>query len=292
MAGWRWLFLIEGFITLLIGIASFFLMPASAVQTKAWYRPKGWFTDREATIVVNRVIRDDPHKGDMHNRQAITPKRLWNSMKDFDLWPIYAIGLICFIPQSPVTYYQILVLRSMGFNTLNVQLLVIPSAVCHIFTLLNITWISGKLNQRALVGVWHNLWILPCVIALYTWPDLIKNPWGTYVLIKVLLSFPYCNAINVAWTSSNSNNVGSRSVAAALYNMMVQCGSIIGSNIYREDDKPLYQRGNRDLVIINIISICLFLFTKAYYVWRNKSRDRVWKAMSREVNCTCSNFCW
>lgn len=36
---------------------------ASAVQTKAWYRPNGWFTDREVKIVVNRVLRDDPSKG-------------------------------------------------------------------------------------------------------------------------------------------------------------------------------------------------------------------------------------
>jgi hypothetical protein len=57
------LFLIEGIITLAVGLASFFLMPASAVQTKTWYRPKGWFTDREIGIVVNRVLRDDPTKG-------------------------------------------------------------------------------------------------------------------------------------------------------------------------------------------------------------------------------------
>jgi predicted MFS family arabinose efflux permease len=284
MAGWRWLFLLEGLITLIIGIASFFLMPASAVQTKTWYRPKGWFTDRELTIVVNRVLRDDPRKGDMHNRQAITPKRLWNSMKDYDLWPLYVLGLICFIPQTPVYYYQTLVLRSLGFSTLNVQLLVIPYAVFHIITLLSITWISEKLQQRALVGVWQNLWTLPCVVALYVWPDLIKNQWGTYALITVLLSYPYCHAINVGWVSTNSNNVGSRSVSAALYNMMVQCGGIIGSNIYREDDKPLYRRGNRNLVIINIVSICWFLFTKAYYVWKNKSRDRKWNAMSYEVS--------
>jgi hypothetical protein len=59
----RWLFLIEGLITLAIGFTSFFLMPASAVQTKTWFRPNGWFTDRELTIVVNRVLRDDPSKG-------------------------------------------------------------------------------------------------------------------------------------------------------------------------------------------------------------------------------------
>ena len=63
ITGCRWLFLIEGLITLVIGFTSFFLMPASAVQTKTWYRPKGWFTDRELSIVVNRVLRDDPSKG-------------------------------------------------------------------------------------------------------------------------------------------------------------------------------------------------------------------------------------
>ena len=26
--------------------------------------------------------------GDMHNRQAITPKRLWKAICDYDLWPV------------------------------------------------------------------------------------------------------------------------------------------------------------------------------------------------------------
>jgi len=218
MAGWRWLFLLEGAITLIVGLASFFLMPASAVQTKTWFRPKGWFTDRELTIVVNRVLRDDPRKGDMHNRQAITPKRLWSAMTDYHLWPIYALGLICFIPQSPPTYYLTLILKQLGFSPINVQLLVIPSAVGHIIMLLIITWVSEKLNQRALVAVFQNIWTLPCIIALYTWPGLVVEKWKTYALMVVLLSYPYCHAINVAWISKNSNNVGSRSVSAALYN--------------------------------------------------------------------------
>ena len=45
-AGWRYMFLIEGGLTLLIGLASFYMMPPSPTQTRAWYRPKGWFTER------------------------------------------------------------------------------------------------------------------------------------------------------------------------------------------------------------------------------------------------------
>lgn len=102
------------------------MMPASAVQTKAWFRPKGWFTDREVYIVVNRVLRDDPSKGDMHNREAITPRRLWKALGDYDLWPLYLIGLFAYIPQGPVKYYITLILRNSGFDTFTTNLLTIP----------------------------------------------------------------------------------------------------------------------------------------------------------------------
>lgn len=64
--------------------------------------------------------------------------------------------------------------------------------------------------------------------------------------------------------------------------MAAQIGMIISSNIYRNDDKPQYRRGNRNLMAINLLAIVLFLFTKAYYVWKNKRRDKIWNAMSKE----------
>ena len=61
-------------------------------------------------------------------------------------------------------------------------------------------------------------------------------------------------------------------------------GSIIAANIYRNDDKPLYKRGNRNLIGINAMVIILFILAKIYYVVKNKIRDRKWNAMTPQVN--------
>jgi len=64
--------------------------------------------------------------------------------------------------------------------------------------------------------------------------------------------------------------------------MCVQVGSIISAYIYVDSDSPLYHKGNQTLFGINLLAIALFLLTKAYYIWRNKQRDRVWNALTEE----------
>ncbi|KAL2848604.1 major facilitator superfamily domain-containing protein [Aspergillus pseudodeflectus] len=280
--GWRWLFLIEGSLTLLIGLASFFKMPASAVETKTWFRPKGWFSDREVGIVVNRVLRDDPSKGDMHNRQAITLSRLWSALSDHDLWPIYLLGLLVYTPMVPIRTYITLTLKGVGFDTFVTNLLIIPYNITHILMLNGLTHLSERLNERSLVSMIQPLWVLPCILTLRFWSGAMVDAWGTYSIMTVLLSYPYAHAILVGWTSKNSNNVGTRTVSAAVYNMSVQMGNVIGNNVFRADDAPRYTRGYSVLLGLNLLGIALFLGTKVYYVKRNQYRDRVWAGMTDE----------
>lgn len=132
-AGWRYLFLIEGTLTLVVGVISFFYLPPSPTQTKGWLRgKKGWFSEREEIIMVNRVLRDDPSKGDMNNRTAVGPRDLWRSLCDYDNWGLYLIGLLAYVPMGPPTAYLTLTLQSLGFGTFNSNLLTIPSSVLFI----------------------------------------------------------------------------------------------------------------------------------------------------------------
>ncbi|KAF8508619.1 allantoate permease [Hysterangium stoloniferum] len=281
--GWRWLFLIEGLITLSIGVATFFQMPPSPTQSKAWFRPKGWFTEREEVIMVNRVLRDDPTKSDMHNRQGLNLKDLWKGALNFDLYPIYILGLMFGLPSGPPSQYLTLSLKNLRFSTLDINLLTIPSTVAGLFTLIGITLLSEVFDSRSLVAAMQDVWVLPCLIALYILPAH-PHPWTFYTVASVLLSYPYVSPlVLVAWASRNAGGVANRTINASLYNMFVQASAIVYANIYRADDAPRYVRGNRNLIIICAVNIfVLYPGTRFYYKWRNVQREKRWNAMSEE----------
>ncbi|KAK9476988.1 major facilitator superfamily domain-containing protein [Lipomyces japonicus] len=281
--GWRWLFLIEGAITAFVGIWSALLMPPSPTKTASWFRgKKGWFTPREETIMVNRVLRDDPSKGDMHNRQALNFTSFWKSLCDFDLWPIYIIGLLFFIPSSPVGTYMTLTLRGLGFTTFQSILMVLPYQVLSIICLLLNTYAAQKWeNIRCYLGIFQQVWCLACLIPLRVFSEETSK-WSKYSVLVVLLSYPSCHAIQVGWTSRNSNTVRTRTLSAAMYNMFCQLGGIVSNNIYRADDKPLYHRGNQALIGIACMNIVVYGLAKIYYLYRNKQRDAQWDALTSE----------
>ncbi|KAJ5490159.1 Major facilitator superfamily domain general substrate transporter [Penicillium expansum] len=279
---WRYLFAYEGLITGVIGIIAYFWMPASPVQTKGGLRGKdGWFTEHEEKIIVNRVIRDDPSKGSMHNRQAVTPRRLWESLKDYHMWPIYALGLVWMIPTTPAVGYLTLQLRSQGFTTFQTNLLVIPSAVIAIITMIAITWVAERTNQRLLWGVGVEVWNLVLLIALELLPER-SMPWPRWAILTLLVGGPSIHPVVVALTSRNAGSVRTRTVASALYNMSVQISGIAGANVYQAKDAPYYRKGNKVLIALAVVSGFLFAVAKFYYDWWNKKNSAKWNAMTSE----------
>ncbi|KAF4916860.1 putative transporter [Colletotrichum viniferum] len=280
--GWRWLFALEGGLTAVIGILSWFYLPPSPTQSAGGLRGKdGWFSEREEIIMVNRILRDDPSKGGMHNRQGLTLKLLWSALCDWDLWPIYLYGFTLLIPVQPVTAYMTLNLRALGFDTFQTNLLTVPAYVLFFIQLIGWTQFSERFNNRFFTVFIYSVWVFPLLLALELLPST-ASPWSWYAVTALTIGYPYVHSILVALTSRNAGTVRTRTVGSAVYNMTVQASSIIASNIYRTDDAPLYRRGNKVLLAITAWNAVFAWIIKGYYMWRNKKRDDVWKNMSQQ----------
>ena len=209
-------------------------------------------------VMVNRIIRDDPSKGDMHNRQAINFSLLWEALKDYDMWPVYLLGLTWSVPQTPSQSYITLIIGSLGFNTFQTNLLTIPAYALFVIQLITWTRLSEYVNNRFLFVLLCQIWMLPLLIALEVLPGGSMYNWVRYVLNLLLVGYPYIHAIlgmelglrdvstyrylqsTVALVSRNAGSVRTRTVGTALYNMCVQLSNIISSNVSRLQSTSCY----------------------------------------------------
>lgn len=279
---WIYIFAFEGLFTGVVGLIAFLWIPASPVQTAGILRGKnGWFNEHEEKIVVNRILRDDPSKGDKGARDGLHLKEMWKALQDYHLWPMFAVGCIWWLPLTPTAQYLSEEIKIAGFSTLDTLLLVIPSAVVSIICMSSITWIAERTNQRFLWGAAANCWVLAMLLGLYLLPP-VQMKWSRWALLTLLVGCPNVQPVMSALTSRNAGSGRTRTVAPALYNMATQISNIAASNVYRENDLPYYYNGNRVLIGCACASIVLFLLNKVWFDYWNRVYRSKWNAMTSE----------
>ncbi|PWY95256.1 MFS general substrate transporter [Aspergillus sclerotioniger CBS 115572] len=292
-SGWFWLFLIDGLLTFLIGLVSLFYLPTSPTNTKSVLVPRPWYTEREEVIMINRLLRDDPSKGLTHINERATLRDILSAWKDPSMWGLYFIGLVAYIPQSPIQSYLSLTLTRLGFDTFDANMLSIPSAALQIILMLAVSKSSDIFGERTFHCFFGEFWSLPLLIALLKLPDHGYN-WPRFTISTMISGYPYFHPIVSAWISENTFDVKKRAITAATYNVIVQVGSIISSRewflhpppllleIYRSSDSPYYYTGNKVLISLCVLSLVVFVAQRELLRYLNRQKERKWQAMSPE----------
>ncbi|KAL4938478.1 hypothetical protein BDV06DRAFT_225959 [Aspergillus oleicola] len=192
--------------TFTIGVASSLIMPQSPAKTKGNWNSEGLLHREGREDYRQPIIRDDPQKGGMHNRQALSVHQIWECTKDHDIWPLYTLGLFG-LPKYPIDQYLRLSFRQFGFNPIQTNLLSIPSIVGSSITMLLITVFSELVNNRSFVAMAEDFSLLPSFAALLALPDPI-SPWTYFAKLRT-------HSIQVTWTSRNAGSVQNRTISAA-----------------------------------------------------------------------------
>ncbi|KAG0226747.1 hypothetical protein BGW42_003437 [Actinomortierella wolfii] len=283
LTGWKWLFLIEGVGTVLVGLLSFFILPEGPTATKGFLRFNGYLTERQEQIAVTRLIRDDPSKAE--NGKKVVPKKdVFKALLGPRVWPHILIGFFGLMPSSPIGGFAPLMIKEFGFDPLKSNLMVIPGHLMGLIVMSLVSYSSDKHNERAFHGALATTYYAACVLALATLP-LNASKYSLYFALIFTMGGLTCwHPVNAAWIAGNTAPVGKRTIALAMYIMSVNLAAIPGANIFRAKWAPRFIPGMWILFGSLVITALLFVFQRFHLAWHNKRREEITK------NWTAANW--
>ncbi|SJL10903.1 related to nicotinamide mononucleotide permease [Armillaria ostoyae] len=280
LEGWKWLFLIDGIITVVVAVATWFYLPKNIAQTAGGLRGwKPWFDERQLQIGVTRVVQDDISK------RVYEQKVKWSDVKDaatdLGLWGHLLITVIGMTPTTPLATYLPTVIKSFHFDVFVANALTAPPYVLQCIMMVSFIWHSDRFRERGLHGAFGAAW------QLVGWILLRALPSGTsrgvkYFAAIVVAAWPYTHPLNIAWMSENTGSVGKRTIASGCVIFAANIYGVWGSQIYQSDDAPDYKRGNTINICFAGVALILWFVQKYYYRYRNARNATLYAELSEQ----------
>ncbi|KAL6401151.1 high-affinity nicotinic acid transporter [Ilyonectria robusta] len=241
LAAWRWLFIIEGCISIVIGLALWVTLPFSS--------EKAWFLNAEESAVMSlRIQRDAAYKGEgefswKYVRMAFTEPIIY----------VAALGLFCSsIPLFGFATFLPTIMVGLGYTSLQANYLSIPVYVFACLVLCFIAWISDKLNKRGLIVM---MVPIPVLIGYAIVIGTAQHGVGLFAMFLIAAGvYPY-NTLIVTWVTNNLQNEHVRSVGIPLLISIANASGIASSQIYPAKDSPRYVMGNSISLGMEVVAL-------------------------------------
>ncbi|KAJ3914539.1 MFS general substrate transporter [Lentinula edodes] len=291
LEGWKWLFLVDGIITVVVAVLTWyvFYLPRNATLTKGGIRGwKPWFDERQVRIAVTRIVQDDPSK--RLYEQRVHWEDVKDAATDLGLWGHLLITAVGLTPTTPLGVYLPSVIKTFNFSIFVANALTAPPYILQCCTTVLFIWHSDRIGERGFHGAFGATWQLVGWILLRCLPsDASKGV--KYFAALLVACWPYTHPLNIAWMSENTGQVvlllpsliGKRTLASGCVIFAANIYGVWGSQIYQAKDAPDYRTGNTINIVFAGTAVCLWFVQKGYYKYRNARNAKVWAELGEDA---------
>ncbi|KAK4245072.1 hypothetical protein C7999DRAFT_16732 [Corynascus novoguineensis] len=274
LAGWQWLFLIEGLFTVLVGGLFVALFPRSASNPVSLLGVR-YFSERESQILQQRVLRDDPTK--IQARQNVSWAEVKATFTNWRLIPHMLISILALSPAQTMASYAPSLAVSFGYDRLKANAMISIGAWILIIT--NVSWgiIADKTRLRGLMVFLGLLFLWGLTLGNRLLVESTNGKLRFGVLTTAIAFQAVFHAVNGSWLALNARTAGERSITMALFIMGANISGIIWSQIFQADDAPLYKRGWTVITVLVSASVLMSVIAVVQYWLLNRLQRRVGK---------------
>ncbi|EIW56969.1 MFS general substrate transporter [Trametes versicolor FP-101664 SS1] len=238
LAGWAWIFLLEGLLTVTVAAVAYFVMydyPETAP----------FLTERERAWLVHTLKTDNTGLS-----KDLKWRFLAQALRDPHSYLMISLLFFIFIPGYSSALFLPTIISGLGFSASHAQLLTIPPNLCALLTTILAGALSDRFRVRGPVIMAGTLLALAGYAILYG----TSSPGAGYAgtIIATCGIFP-CVPCTLAWTGANIGGEMKRGVVIAMVIGVGNLAGIVASFIYRPQDSPRYHLGHG----INIACLCV-----------------------------------
>jgi MFS family permease len=260
--GWRWIFILEGTLTCLVGIIFLFTFPSFPEEAK-------WLAEDERAYIQARLRADSGHSG---AEKKLTLKDALHVMKDYKIWlgGIMYLGMI--VPAYGYAYFAPTIIKGYGFSATMTQLRSVPPWVASFGFGMIVAVASDASRHRFLYALVCIFIAIAGIAILMTVHDnidleyaaLFLSCMGTYSAMPIM----------VCWFNMNLSGHRRRSVGSAWMVGFGNIGGIIATYSFLPGDAPYYRKGYiiaLSFLCLGVVATCLY--AAAIYS-ENKKKDK------------------
>ncbi|KAF7508956.1 hypothetical protein GJ744_008512 [Endocarpon pusillum] len=267
-AGWRWIFILEGLLTVVIGVLSFWTLydfPDTAsflsIEERAW--------------VVHRLryqgVSPEAKKVAQANRFQ------WRYVKAAFIDPQIYIGLIMYwgivAPLYGISFFLPTIIRDLGYTASAAQLLTIPIYITAAAIAIISAYFSDRHGQRSpFILFFIGMIAIGFVVVLASTGRGVPGVVYAGVFIAVAGIYPAFPG-NITWISNNLAGSYKRAAGMAIHIGAGNLAGAMASNFYRAQDGPNYYLGHSLELGFCVAGIIAAVALRIGYERVNKRRD-------------------
>ncbi|KAF9423633.1 hypothetical protein BGZ94_008218 [Podila epigama] len=260
LQGWQWIFILESIPTLLLAVLTWVILTPSPSTAS-------FLTTDERIYASNRILMEC----DVLPTASVSWRQTRKALTNYRIYLLCLCNMLLHVPSSGVVMFFPSLIKDMGFGATQAQLLTVPPYLLAAIISLIVPFWSDRTRVRGLFIIF-----IP-FLALFGFIVLAVAPW-TWVryagVTIVLTGIVPISGVLVAWLTNNCVGHTERATALAMLISTGSLASMAGTQVYRADDRPRYQRGHTIMACSIALAIMAAAVVRASFVHANRRLDK------------------
>ncbi|KAI0894989.1 MFS general substrate transporter [Annulohypoxylon nitens] len=261
LSSWRWVFILEGIATVLIGILAFFCITDFPREAK-------WLTPEERIFVLNK-IKNDESRG-----VPVTTKDVFAFLGTAKAWFGAIMYFSILVTSYSLSYFTPTIIQTLGYSTIQTQLHSVPPFAAAFGFAVVLAYFSDKVRMRSpFIFLGLALLITGLSILITTHGKSHFSAEYAGICLTAMGSFGIGGMI-ICWYVMNLWGHVERSIGTAWMIGFGNCGGIVATFLFEKKDAPYYHTGYTTCLSMGCLCIASCA-GYALYIWRQKKATYV-----------------